>query len=205
MDVDSTNSLKLESHEATEEDMTPLDNNNINEEAGNGYTLRSLSDEEDDDYILSDEEDSYSSSHETPRIDYNTPLSERLHYLTSSLDIALDSLELDKSLVIQAQLSGLLNNESQKIIEKQEILKQKIQLIKLLYRKNFTPLHNEKLSVIQKMQYDLKDIESRIKILKHGKSGLFTKTEGFISKFPVEYNKAKDKILERTLDEIVYE
>lgn len=174
--------------------------NELVEEETNDYSAADSSDEEDDEYLVSDDNEGYDSE-ESHRIDYSATLSERLQYLTASLDNALDSLELDKSLVIQAQLSGLLNNESQKILEKQELLKQKIQLLKLLYRKNFTPVDDQKLSVAQRVQHDLKDIESRIKVLKHGKTKLFTKTEGMISKYPVEYNQAKDKILERTLDE----
>lgn len=129
--------------------------------------------------------DSYLSSDEEPA---NTSF----QYLSNSLAHGLDSLELDKSLVLQAQLSGSLNNESQKIIEKRKLLQKKLQDLQQLYNDTFPQL--------TQMAHDIKILEQRLSILHHGQKKLMYTKPGVLQKYPVEYNRAKDKVIERQLD-----
>lgn len=183
-----------------------------NEDGETAETTGSLEedDDEDDDYLLSDENE-MDESHE--RMGYNATLADHSEYLLGTLNHALDSLELDKSLVIQAQLSGVLNNENQKITEKRLQVLEKIELLKGLFKKNFDPKYNPetngKVSVIGQLSHDIQSLEKRIDGLKNGHqtssfSSLFKgsqKVNGVINRFPVEYNQARDKILERQIEE----
>lgn len=146
----------------------------------------------------SDSDSSYLLSDTEERLTY-TPIPDT-QYLTSTLAHALDSMELDKSLVLQAKLSGYLNNENQKINEKRQLVLQKLQSLKTLHQANFKPQGNAR---IDRLTQDIKDIELRIKNIKHGSSsllGLFRTQTGLVNKYPVEYNQARDTVLERPWD-----
>lgn len=169
-------------------------------------------DDESDDYLLSDENDvDESGAHD--RMGYNATIADHSEYLLGTLNHALDSLELDKSLVIQAQLSGILNNENQKIVDKRIQVIEKLELLKQLFRKNFDPKYNPdsngKMSVIGQLNQDIKDIGHRIDTLKNGLKqssfssmfGASSKVDGVVKRFPVEYNQARDKVVERQIDE----
>lgn len=181
----------------------------INGSDGSGGSI----DEEDDDYLLSDENDMDDTAHDTRRMEYNATLLDHSEYLLGTLNHALDSLELDKSLVLQAQLSGILNNENQKITEKRLQVLEKLELLKGLFKKNFDPNFNVenkgKISVIGQLNRDIKDLEHRIDVLKNGPQqssirsmfGGTQKVKGVINRFPVEYNQARDKVLERQIEE----
>lgn len=160
-----------------------------------------------DDYIVSDDneyEDILSEG-------VNVTSTDRVNYLNGTLDYALSSLELDKSLVLQAQLSGMLNNENQKLLDKRQELLDKLQLLQSLFKERFTPRYDPEtktnISMVQKMNHDLKDLEKRLKVLKEGtKDKLMLpflggkKKDGIQNRFPIEYNQAKDKVLERPMD-----
>lgn len=181
--------------------------------------------EDDDDYIMSDEEENLgtllaNSLDYQDHFNYTSSLSELSDYLSKSLSFALESLQLDKSLVIQAQLSGQLNNENQKIIDKQKELKDSLLRIQQLYAENFAPLvkdgNNPKISKVSKLAKDIKDIETRIERLKNttrksnklALPSIFksnsSENQGVAGRFPVEYNQAKDKVLERQIDSNEY-
>lgn len=156
---------------------------------------------EDDDYITSDEEvlrTVMSSDDQRHHFAYGSSFAEHTEYFSQSLSNALDSVKLDKSLVAQAQLSGHLNNKSQKLAEKHDLLVEKISNLRNLY--NYHIGTNR----IGELEKDLGELHSRIDNLRGGmaKSLLFGRkgTVGVAEKYPIEYNQAKDKVLERMSD-----
>lgn len=186
----------------------------------NNSASYSESDSDDDEYFLSDEEDLNnvnSNTHESEtRMNYSTSMTDHIAYLSNSLTYALDSLQLDKSLVLQAQLSGQLNNEKQKIIDKRKELAEKIANLKNLYAYNFVSANDLSLksnvSRVEKLKQDITEIEYRIEKLKSGPSknngstfrAMFKSKNqniGIANKYPIEYNQAKDKVLERQIEE----
>lgn len=191
-----------------EMDENEMDENELDEELDEEL-------DDDDDYLLSDENDfDGAAPHDNHRMGYNATLSDHSDYLLGTLNHALDSLDLDKSLVLQAQLSGILNNENQKITEKRLQVLEKLEYLKGLFKKNFDPSCNPdskgKVSVIGQLNQDIKNLEHRIDVLKNGHQpsslrsmfgGGPQKINGIINRFPVEYNQAKDKVLERQLEE----
>ncbi|CAK9437999.1 uncharacterized protein LODBEIA_P23660 [Lodderomyces beijingensis] len=168
-----------------------------------------------DEYILSDEEDSADdrknlladlSNSELPHL---SNLNEHARYFANSLQQALDSSELDKSLVLQAQISGNLNNENQKLIEQRELLSAKLMNLQQLFESNFGTRANNKASRVERLRGEISSIEHRIEKLKNGgsKSSFpisFLKAKpkvGVAQRFPIEYNQARDKVLERLVDD----
>lgn len=154
-----------------------------------------------DDYITSDEDlltTVMSSDDQRHHFAYGSTFAEHTEYFSKSLSYALDSVKLDKSLVAQAQLSGHLNNKSQKLAEKHEELLDKISTLRNLYRDH---LSSNRMGELEK---DLADLTSRIDRIKNGlpKTLLFGRkgTVGVAEKYPIEYNQAKDKVLERVSD-----
>lgn len=131
------------------------------------------------------------------------------NYLSNALSSAMESIELDKSLALQAQLSGNLNNERQRLVDKQEEVLAKLQHIQTMYNKHFRPTTDTRgsHSRISTLELEFSRIEGHINRLKYGKdsshlASIFkTKTPGIVESLPVEYNKARDKILERQIDE----
>lgn len=155
------------------------------------------------DYILSDDDSAAGLEHD--HLHYNT-LTDHAAYLTKTLSFALDSLQLDKSLVLQARMSGQINNENQRILEKKEEIIARIERIKSLYEDNFSS--DQGMSKITRLQHDILAIEGRIGRLVDGSGkeknlssmlGLLKTQPGVAGKYPVEYNQAKDKVLERIL------
>jgi len=168
----------------------------------------------DDEYILSDDEvlrELASREYQHHQGGYSTSLSDYATYFSNTLSHALDSLALDKSLVLQAQMSGKLNNENQKLIDKRQEVVEQLKSLKQLYNDNFElkydPILKTKIRKVELMNNDLKDIQRRIERLKNGKtkSGFLflssDSTVGVVKKFPIEYNQARDKVLERQIDE----
>ncbi|CUM67943.1 uncharacterized protein PRCAT00005656001 [Priceomyces carsonii] len=174
------------------------------------------SNDTDDDYDLSEEDNSNEegifhkqSSHP---IHFTASLSDHAEYITNNLVDALDSQGLDESLVLQAKISGRLNNENQKVIERRKELNERLKSILSLYKKNFT--HSERnlksnltsMTRVQKLKHDIDELESRIEKLKNGSSKSFRifklQYDGISKSYPVEYNQSKDKILERQIDEL---
>lgn len=174
----------------------------------------------DDDYYLSDEEELNnllsSPNDNQNRVNYATSMSDHVAYFTNALSHTLESILLDKSLVLQAQLSGQLNNEKQKLVDKNKEVLEKIESIRNLHAYNFNPHYDHStktnISKVEKLRHDITEIESRLEKLKNGVSkgnsstlGTFFKSKkhriGVSNKYPVEYNQSKDKVLERQIDE----
>ncbi|KAK6462222.1 hypothetical protein DFJ63DRAFT_313364 [Scheffersomyces coipomensis] len=166
----------------------------------------------DDDYSLSDDDDynGYSMSKNGPRLSYTRSIADHTTYLVNSLSHALDSVQLDKSLALEAQVSGKLNNQNQILIEKRNQVIIKLKNLQSLYKENFLIDANSNISKIEQMRHDITDIEKRISSLKSGneKGAIFPfmkakreSEEGVIKKYPIEYNQARNKILERQIDD----
>ncbi|RKP31795.1 hypothetical protein METBISCDRAFT_26275 [Metschnikowia bicuspidata] len=120
--------------------------------------------------------------------------SDHVLYFEKALDSALDSLQLDKSLVAQAQLSGRLNDTNRLLLDKLQELQSSLHTLRDLYRQHITSKR------IDALDADLKEINSRIRSLKNGppKSLFFAKAKlGVVDKYPIEYNQARDWVLER--------
>ncbi|RCK64350.1 Biogenesis of lysosome-related organelles complex 1 subunit KXD1 [Candida viswanathii] len=232
--LDTTEDLAHVSEGAAPTEPAPLDNHNsqtdINESSSNENSqdfpnnnnntttatdlIHSPSDvepdSEDDDYLLSDDEDlSRILSHDLDhaRLPGSRNMAEHVKFFSSTLTQALDSVDIDKSLALEARISGNLNNENQKIIERKELLIEKLRSLQLLYGRNFGVSEESKVNRVLRMRNDIGDIERRIARLKNGtkaKSSIpFLKGKqnlGVVQKFPIEYNQAKDKVLERQFD-----
>lgn len=184
----------VSSPEATHESFG--DDNGISEAAHENICSTS-----DDEFISSgDEGQNGSSDKQRNRIAYNSSLTEHAEYFTKTLAQALDSAQMDRSLVVQAQLSGHINNKNQNLIEKKEELLQKLGLLKQLHEKHVA---SDRLGQLEK---DIKDLSIRLNLLKNGvqKTLLLGRkhSEGVAQKFPVEYNQARDRILEREYEDL---
>lgn len=153
-----------------------------------------------DDFISSGDELTtvISSDEQRHNFGFASSLSEHTEYFTKTLAYALDSVQMDKSLVTQAQISGKINNKNQKLIEKKEELRMKLQHLKMLHDKHITS------NRLGQLERDIRMFSTRLEILKNGvqKTLLLGKksTQGVAQKYPVEYNQARDKILEREYD-----
>lgn len=153
-----------------------------------------------DDYVTSEDEvlTLVLSSDERHHFAFGSTAAQNTEYFVKALSDAMESLEMDNSLAAQAQLSGYLNNQNQKLVEKRLQLVEKLANIRRLHKMH---IENNRIGVLES---DLKDLSNRINRLKHGapKSLLFKNngTIGVAEKYPIEYNKAKDKVLERVSD-----
>ncbi|GEQ72336.1 hypothetical protein JCM33374_g6023 [Metschnikowia sp. JCM 33374] len=153
----------------------------------------------DDDYISSGEDEALDSL-EAPasrphQLTYGTSIAEHTAFFEKSLSDALDSVSLDSSLAFQAQLSGSLNDKAQLLAEKQTQLLERMETLKTLYKQY---IGENKLGDLEK---DIETVTVRLRHLKHGhsKTTLFRKNNslGVVDQYPIEYNQAKDKVLER--------
>lgn len=153
-----------------------------------------------DEFITSDEELlSGMISNDELRQHYGqaTSLADHTEYFTKSIANAMDSLLLDKSLVAQAQLSGQINNKNQQLVEMNEKLSSRLETLKQQYERHIS------LNRLSALEKDLDNISSRIEVLKNGakKLVLFGSGKlGVANKYPIEYNRAKDKVLDRVSD-----
>lgn len=171
-----------------------------------------VEDDSDGEYIDTDDEYDISENEEVVVLDnyshdsrFVANLSEHSKYLTNALADTLDLVDLDKSLVLQAQLSGKMNNENQKILDKTKLLKEKLMNLQDMYKQNFVA--ESGLSKIAQLKLDMSSLEQRLHRIKHGsKPALFKfskklgKVENIVGKYPIEYNQARDKIIERQYD-----
>ncbi|VEU23804.1 DEKNAAC105031 [Brettanomyces naardenensis] len=105
-------------------------------------------------------------------------------YLISSLYNSLDSLELDRSLVQQSQISGEMNNVTSKIL-------QTIDELRMCLEEHIAKYEKLKLTIIPEI---VSNINQSAKISK----GLAEKMKKY---YPVEYSKSKDKVLNRITDD----
>lgn len=175
-------------------DINTNDNSSIKSDNEAPDTLSAAS----DDYITSDEDILTTVMSEDQRHHFALGSTLDAEYFAKSLEYALDSVQLDKSLVAQAQLSGHLNNKSQKLADKQAEVEARIAALKKLYTRHV--MENR----IGGLEKDLVELHARIDALKNGlpKTLLFGRkgTVGIAEKYPVEYNQARDKVLERVSD-----
>lgn len=96
--------------------------------------------------------------------------------LTQRLAGAFDPLQLDRSLAMQAQTSGMLNSKTRELIALQEEAQARL----VETRKSFV----EGMKIAKEVKADLDYVHRKVKVLKQ-------KTE---RKYPVEYNMARDRI-----------
>lgn len=235
--LDTTGDLALVQDELTQPDLQNIDSHDDNlntnhdedqyAETGDSSPLQSPQDYpinttdlihsssgSDDEYFISDDEDlSRILSHdlENARLPGSRNMADHVKFFTDTISQALDSADIDKSLVLEAQISGNLNNENQKIIEKKELLLEKLKNLQILFGKNFGVTEESKQSRVDKMRSDITNIEQRIARLKNGSKSKSTipfikrkQRLGVVPKFPIEYNQAKDKVLERQFNNTDY-
>lgn len=154
-----------------------------------------LSSDPDDEFISSDDDAlARALSRQFSGLGCGFSFSDHVLYFEKALDSALDSLQLDKSLVAQAQLSGRLNDTNRLLLDKLQELQSSLHTLRDLYRQHITSKR------IDALDADLKEINSRIRSLKNGppKSLFFAKAKlGVVDKYPIEYNQARDWVLER--------
>lgn len=208
------NGNELQQQQREQQQQEPENHTNEIITNSNNSTDLTFSDTEDD-YMLSDDEElnrilsRETSNHHHHGLPSSGSMVDHAQFFAEALSHALDSIDIDRSLVLQAQISGKLNNENQKIIEKKEILIEKLKNIQLMYGKNFGLLADGKESRVDKMKKDISFIENRITKLMHGgsetKSSIpFFKNKsnmGVEQKYPIEFNQAKDKVIERQIDD----
>lgn len=130
---------------------------------------------------------------------YSTSLGDHATYFATALANAVDSVNLDRSLAAQAQLSGKLNSDAQRLLDKRHECVARLQTLQELYSDRFGRGHGA--SRVDRLHRALGDIEARIDKLKHGSAPLvpvFGRAPGVIQKYPVEYNQARDKVVERS-------
>lgn len=162
----------------------------------------------DDDYDLSGLDDSETGLHTIRGPD---GISEHAAQLSDALCAALDSAALDESLASQAKTSGAMNNETRKLIEKEQELRDCFARLRSLYSDNFAlrydPITKKRVRAIDTIANDFAMLEKRLdRLVKGPKAGPFAqllgadrRSMGVMEKFPIEYNQARDKVLERTL------
>lgn len=136
------------------------------------------------DYVLSDEEGHFT----------YPSLSDHSAYLAKSLSHALDSVALDKLLALEAQLSGHVNYQNNRILDKRQQLVERLERIQALYDEQFRD------NRLGNLHRDLADLEGRLDRLMNGKRGLLHRLPGVAERYPIEFNQAKDKVVERQTD-----
>lgn len=130
---------------------------------------------------------------------YPTSLGDHATYFATALANAIDSVNLDKSLAAQAQLSGKLNSDAQRLLDKRHECLARLQTLQELYSDRFD--RGRGTSRSDRLHRALCDIEARVDKLTHGSAPLvsvFGRTPGVLQKYPVEYNQARDKVVERS-------
>ncbi|GMG19327.1 unnamed protein product [Ambrosiozyma monospora] len=107
-----------------------------------------------------------------------------VEYLINSLYNSLDSIELDRALVIQSQLSGKFNNTSNEILALLDEIKESLNE------------HIEKYERLKKVV--IPEIVGNI----NKSTKLAHKlTQSMKESYPIEYSKSKDKVLNRISDD----
>lgn len=195
------------SQSIVELDSTDTNKNNGLDENEDGISEWGI-DISEDDIPISDPEDDFISSdgdsvnrvlsgQQFNSFGCGSTFSEHVLYFEKALDSALDLHQLDKSLVAQAKLSGQLNDTNRILIEKLQELKESLQRLRDLFNYHIVSKR------IDNLDADLREINIRIRNLQHGspKSLFFGKSKlGVMDRYPVEYNQARDKVLERPED-----
>lgn len=130
----------------------------------------------------------YSNSSYTERREKSSQNQEQqfspIEYLIGSLNNALNSLEYDKSLVIQSKMAGELNNTTNQVLKTIEDLQASLteQIAK------YERLSKE---IIPEIEYNLRKATKNAKIL----------TKYVKSTYPIEYSKGRSKVLENLTED----
>ncbi|CDK29438.1 unnamed protein product [Kuraishia capsulata CBS 1993] len=103
-----------------------------------------------------------------------------VEYLLGSLESALSSIDLDRSIVLQSQISGELNNTSKELLKMMEVLEQRIRS----HMANFDRLKN---NTIPELAANISKAEKKATKL----------TKVLKDQYPIEYSKSLDKVLNR--------
>ena len=196
--------------------MSERDTNLTNEELKNAKTIRANTEADsiensnevssDDDYVLSDQDNStIDGTNNNLDSQFHDPssLSNHAKYFSNTILLSLDSSDVDRALVLEAQISGNLNNETQKLLDKTNLLHAKLVTIQSLCDTYFAAKDNSKLSRVERLRNEIRGIEKRLQRLKHGDRKSFpaslikSQKSGVIEEYPVEYFQARDKVLER--------
>lgn len=125
-------------------------------------------DEEQDDDVSTD---SYGSQ--------DGPVFDPVEYLHSALDGALASMEFNKSLALQAKLSGKLKNKEFELLTMQEEAHRRLRELQDVFRKG------------------AKTVESVSRELKAGEKRAQQLTRHVEKGFPIEFNQAREKVMTR--------
>lgn len=176
--------------------------------------MASTSSEQDLNPVISgslDSDSSYIDSDDDNDIDFCTSarfvsnLTDHARSLCESINDVLDLVELDKVMAIQAQLSGRLNNQNQELYVKKMELISRVKRLKDLHDAHFKAQHGNTTSRVKKLSNDIGSLEIMVNELIHGHKSIFglhaKGNMGVAEKFPIEYNKARDKVLERQLND----
>lgn len=107
-----------------------------------------------------------------------------VEYLMGSLNAAMDSLQFDKSLVIQSKMAGYINNSTNEVLRTIDELEIALQE------------HIEKYELLKKEI--IPEIESN---LRNGTKIVKKLTEYVKNEHPVEYSKGRSKVLENLTEE----
>ncbi|ODQ78070.1 hypothetical protein BABINDRAFT_168646 [Babjeviella inositovora NRRL Y-12698] len=106
-----------------------------------------------------------------------------IDYLTNSLHNTLQSIELDRAMVLQAQFSGRLRAKSMELHELMTEVEEKLREV--------IQLCTETKPIVRQTKQDLQWADKHV-----------TKLMKVASKeWPIEYNKGKDKVINRVIDE----
>ncbi|KAH3670525.1 hypothetical protein OGAPHI_001040 [Ogataea philodendri] len=117
------------------------------------------------------------------------PIEERstfnaIEYLISSLDNSLDSVHLDRSLMVQSQVSGAINSTMQDVLRTIDEVSAKMETHIKRYEQLKTQIVPELSSNIAKNTKLCQKLSARLK-----------------ETYPVEFSKSRDKVLNRVTDE----
>ncbi|KAG7827703.1 hypothetical protein KL920_004466 [Ogataea angusta] len=118
-----------------------------------------------------------------------TPVEERstfnaVDYLIGSLNSSLDSVKLDRSLMMQSQVSGTINNTMQELLRTMNEVSEKLE-------KHIKRYEQLKTQIIPELSANLaKNTKLCNKLTKNMKDT-----------YPVEYSKSRDKVLNRVTEE----
>lgn len=107
-----------------------------------------------------------------------------VEYFLQSINASLSTLELDKSIVLQSQLSGLLNDKS------------KLLALKIDELQDFLSEYKARIS-----EYQSKTIPSLVSGLHSSEKRILRLNHYMKKNHPIEYQKSKDKVLNRITDE----
>lgn len=164
----------------------------------------------DSDSLYLDSDENEDISHDATSARFTSNVADHARALAATLSDALDLVDLDKLLAIQAKLSGRLNNQNQELVDRRVQLNLRIEALRNQCTHHFKPRPGHSSSRVEALAKDISDLESRVKMLAHGKQsqlvlsmfGGSSKSEvtNIAGRYPIEFNQARDKVRERQLE-----